>query len=224
MIDSQHHQRQPGARFISFEGGEGSGKSTNIAYFCEQLADAGIDYVLTREPGGTVIAETIRDILLAHHAEPLVDMAELLLVFAARAQHVKTVILPALDQGKWVVSDRFTDASYVYQGVARGLGDERVSVLEKLVLDQLRPDKTFLLDVPVEVGQQRAADRGELDRFELEGSAFFQSVRDAYLARASAEPDRFAVIDASRPLDQVAAQIKAELMSLLNIQPEHNHG
>ena len=206
---------QRSARFISFEGGEGSGKSTNISYFCELLADSGIDYVLTREPGGTEIAEAIRTILLSHHQESLQDMTELLLVFAARAQHVEAVIRPALAAGQWVVCDRFTDATYVYQGAARGMGDERVALLEKFVLGDLRPDKTFLLDVPIEIGAQRAAARGELDRFEREDAEFFQSVREAYLRRAASDSARFDVIDASQPLDVVAAQLKLCLANML---------
>lgn len=196
------------AKFVTFEGGEGSGKSTNIAYFCDLLRQADIPFVLTREPGGTQIAEKIRDILLAHWEEPLHSLSELLLVFAARAQHIEQVIKPALANQQWVVCDRFTDATYAYQGVARNLGAQYVEQLELLVQGALRPDKTILLDVSVEVGRSRAEARGELDRFEIESVDFFQSVRQAYLSRASNEPSRFSVIDANQAMPTVKAAIK----------------
>lgn len=200
-------------RFITLEGGEGVGKSTNLDWVCEWLNERGIEVVRTREPGGTPRAEAIRTLLLdPAPQEPLDDDAELLLVFAARAQHLARVIRPALARGAWVVCDRFTDATFAYQGGGRGLDRQRIATLETLVQRGLTPDLTLLLDMPVDAAQERVDHRlgqegGQRDRFERERLAFFQAVRDAYLARAAAEPARVAVIDASRPLSAVQAEL-----------------
>ena len=201
--------------FITVEGGEGVGKSTNLAFIAEQIRASGRDLVTTREPGGTAIAESIRRLFLDHGAEPMAEMTELLLVFAARAQHLEQVIKPALAAGKWVLCDRFTDATYAYQGGGRGLDSEIIAALEKLVQRELRPDVTFLLDAPVEIGAARVAQRGVPDRLESEQQVFFQRVRDCYLQRARAEPQRFRVIDAALTLAQVQAQLQTALLPLL---------
>jgi dTMP kinase len=201
--------------FITVEGVEGAGKSTNMTFLCDCLSAAGIDYLSTREPGGTPLAEDIRHLLLASREEKVADMTELLLIFAGRAQHLVEVIEPALARGQWVVCDRFTDATYAYQGGGRQMGAARVAVLENLVQGTLRPDRTFFLDIPVDQGLQRIAGRGQPDRFELEQSHFFDVVRDTYLARMAVDADRYCVIDASRPLDQVQQQIKAQVELLL---------
>ena len=201
-------------KFITLEGTEGAGKSTNLTFICEWLDAQGIAYVVTREPGGTDIGEKIRSVLLDSDNAGLVPMAELLLIFAARAQHLAEKICPALETGVWVVSDRFTDATYAYQGVARGLGDEVVGKLETLVQGDLRPDKTIVLDVPVDVGIERMIARGKLDRFEVEKSDFFERVRSTYLHRASLSPERYAVVDASKSLDEVTESVQSVLESL----------
>lgn len=202
-------------KFITLEGGEGVGKTTNKAFIEEWLSQKGVSYIATREPGGTPVAEQIRDLLLHHHDEALDPMAELLLIFAARAQHLARVIEPALRQGTWVLCDRFTDATYAYQGGGRELGLERIARLEALVQGDLRPDLTLLLDIDPEQGLHRASRRGEaLDRFEVEESAFFARVRNTYLQQAAAHPERYRVIDASRPLDDVQRQIAAVLEAL----------
>ncbi len=205
-------------RFITLEGSEGSGKSTNLAYVHQKLLDAGKEVVLTREPGGTPLAETIRGLLLDKAQSAMVDDTELLLMFAARAQHLQEVIRPALAEGQWVLCDRFTDATYAYQGGGRGIPHERIAVLEAWVQGPLRPDLTLLLDIPVQQGLQRAGERGELDRFEQEQNAFFERVRNAYLSRAEAEPERFAVVDASVELPAVQHQIDAVLEPYLKGQ------
>ena len=202
-------------RFITLEGGEGVGKSTNLQFIRDILLAQGIDLVLTREPGGTQLAEKIRGLLLEKSAETLTDQAELLLVFAARAQHVRHVILPALQRGQWVLCDRFTDATYAYQGGGRQLDTQLIAWLEQTVLADLSPDLTLLLDAPVETGLQRAQHRGELDRFESEQLAFFQRVRAAYLQRAARDPKRFRIIDAGQPLPDVQRQIRQALAPLL---------
>lgn len=204
MIDQQAVQR---GRFITLEGGEGVGKSTNKAYIAERLTVAGIELVLTREPGGTPFAEAIRDLLLKKGDEPVADLTELLLMFAARAQHLELVIKPALERGAWVLCDRFTDATYAYQGGGRELGFEQIAILESLVQGELRPDATVLLDAPISVGMRRAKERGELDRFEVEQTEFFERVRAAYLALVDAEPRRFCLIDASQELPNVQQQL-----------------
>ncbi|MCB1665713.1 MAG: dTMP kinase [Pseudomonadales bacterium] len=202
-------------RFITIEGGEGVGKSTNIQCIQERLRQAGIDFVLTREPGGTELAEKIRTLLLDCHDEPMAEMTELLLIFAARAQHLAQVIRPALAAGKWVLCDRFTDATYAYQGGGRGLSVSAIAALEHLVQQDLRPDLTYLLDLSPDVGLSRASKRAALDRFELEKIEFFERVRATYLQRAAAEPERCVVIDAGEPLAQVQAAILQHLETLI---------
>ncbi len=203
------------ARFITLEGIEGVGKSTNLAFVHDYLQQHGHKVRLTREPGGTPIAEEIRNILLhADNGEVMQAETELLLIFAGRAQHLRTVIEPALQAGQWVVSDRFTDASVAYQGGGRELGVARVAELETWLQGDLRPDLTLLLDAPLEVTLKRMAHR-EADRFEREQAAFFERVRAAYLERAQAYPERICVIDASLPLEAVQAQIKVALDKLL---------
>ena len=193
--------------FITLEGPEGAGKSTNREYLAERLREQGLDVVLTREPGGTPLAERIRELLLAPAAEPMASDTELLLVFAARAQHLAQVICPALQRGAMVLCDRFTDATYAYQGGGRGVAVERIEQLERFVQGELRPDLTLIFDLPVEVGLSRAAARGRLDRFEQEGTAFFESVRSAYLSRAQNAPQRYRVLDAAQPLAAVQADL-----------------
>ena len=205
--------------FITIEGGEGVGKSTNIAFIAQQLQQRGIDLQLTREPGGTALAEQIRSLLLtpqAADADKMHHNTELLLVFAARAQHLESVIKPALAEGRWILCDRFTDATYAYQGGGRGISKSRIGELENWVQGKLRPDFTILLDAPVEVGMQRASERGELDRFEREQQQFFEAVRQAYLAQAAANPKRYRVVDASLPLAQVQKQLLAVINEMVD--------
>ncbi len=197
--------------FITVEGSEGAGKSTNIAFIQAWLRDRGVDFVATREPGGTERAEAIRNLLLEHHAEPLADQAELLLMFAARAQHLEQKIKPALASGRWVLCDRFTDATYAYQGYGRGQSLETITTLESLVQDGLEPDLTLLLDLPVALGRARIAGRGAPDRIESEAAGFFERVRCGYLARAEAAPERFALIDAGQSLADVQQQLSTVL-------------
>jgi dTMP kinase len=198
--------------FVTFEGIEGVGKSTQIALAAQFLRARGEDPLVTREPGGTPLAERIRDIVLSPAQESLPGTAELLLMFAARAVHLANLVLPALATGRPVLCDRFTDASYAYQGAGRGLGQDRIAALEDIVQGALRPDLTLLLDAPVAQALARARSRGPaVDRFDLERAEFFTRVRDAYLARARAEPKRFAVVDASLDLDQVRSAIEREL-------------
>ena len=198
-------------RFITVEGGEGAGKSTMMAHIMSWLEQHGHRVVRTREPGGTQLAETIREILLDKDNDSLSDLAELLLVFASRAQHLEEVIRPALARGETVLCDRFTDATWAYQGGGRRISADDIATLEELVHGDLQPDLTLLLDLPVEQGMSRAMNRSESDRFESESRGFFQRVREAYLQRARTEPGRFAIIDASRPLDEVREQIEQAL-------------
>lgn len=201
--------------FITVEGGEGVGKSSNLGFIEAWLREAGKDVVMTREPGGTALGEKIRTLLLdASHHSMTVD-AELLLMFAARAQHLEEVIKPALADDKWVVCDRFTDASYAYQGGGRGVDLQRIAQLEQWVQGNLRPDLTLLLDMPVQQGLQRAGQRSAPDRFEREQQHFFERVRETYLIRARQEPARFRVIDAAPELEQVQQQIAAVLSVLI---------
>ena len=201
--------------FITLEGPEGAGKSTNRDYLAERLDSAGCEVLLTREPGGTPLAERIRELLLEPSAEPMAADTELLLVFAARAQHLAQVIRPALAAGKVVLCDRFTDATYAYQGGGRGLSLERIALLENFVQGSLRPDLTLVFDLPVEIGLARAAARGRLDRFEQEAQDFFEAVRQTYLARARLAPERYRLLDAAQPLDAVQAQLDRLLPELL---------
>ena len=194
-------------KFITIEGGEGVGKSTNIACVEQYLTSRGIAFIKTREPGGTPLAEEMRELLLSPRQEPFAEKAELLLMFAARAQHLQHRILPALDQGLWVVCDRFTDATYAYQGGGRGLSMAHIATLEALVQESLQPDLTVLLDVDVGIGLGRAASRSEPDRFESEQQAFFERIRQAYLARAVENPARFRIVDAGQPLPDVQQSI-----------------
>jgi dTMP kinase len=199
------------ARFITIEGGEGAGKSTAQRFITDRLTERGITTVQTREPGGTPLAEAIRETLLSVDGEAPVEMTELLLVFAARAQHLAKVIEPALSRGDWVLSDRFTDATYAYQGAARGLSTATILHLEQLVVGGRQPDKVLILDLPPEIGMTRARSRGELDRFEREDHDFYERVRAGYLARAEAMPERYSVIDAAQALPQVESALTAEI-------------
>jgi len=203
--------------FITLEGPEGAGKSTNREYLAEQLREHGIKVLLTREPGGTPLAERIRELLLDPSGESMAADTELLLMFAARAQHLAEVIRPALARGNVVLCDRFTDATYAYQGGGRGLSEARIAVLENFVQGELRPDLTFIFDLPVEIGLARAAARGRLDRFEQESQGFFEAVRQAYLRRAAAEPGRYRVLDAAQPLAQVQQSLDVLLPELLEL-------
>ena len=196
-------------RFITIEGGEGAGKSTAQAFLAEKLTAQGISVLQTREPGGTPLAEAIRRNLLSVDAEAPVEMAELLLVFAARAQHLTKVIEPALNQGQWVLCDRFTDATYAYQGAGRGLSAELIGKLESLVQGGRVADTVILLDMPPEIGMARARARGALDRFEQEEQAFFERVRQGYLDRAARFPDRYIVVDAAQNLGGVQKTLEA---------------
>lgn len=202
-------------KFLTLEGVEGVGKTTNLNFIADYLKAAGKEVVTTREPGGTVIAEKIRGLLLDHNEESLCDESELLLMFAARAQHLKNVIRPALDSGKWVVCDRFTDATYAYQGGGRHFKMAEISWIENFVQKGLSPDKTVLLDLSVELGLQRAASRSQPDRFESEKKAFFENVRQVYLDRATAEPNRFCLVDASQTIEQVQKSISVYLDEIL---------
>jgi dTMP kinase len=203
--------------FISLEGGEGAGKSTQNKRIIDWLAGQGLEVVENREPGGTIVSEQIRQVLLDTRNAGLGATAELLLMFAARSQLVQEVILPALADGKVIVCDRFADASYAYQGGGRGLGAETAEVVEKLVLKDLRPDLTLLFDIPVEQGMKRVAGRGEADRFEVESIRFFERVRAAYLERAAASPQRFRIIDASQDEDRVWLQVRNILQEKLGL-------
>lgn len=203
--------------FISLEGGEGAGKSTQNRRIIHWLTDQGFDVVKTREPGGTVVSEQVRQVLLDTRNAGLNATAELLLMFAARSQLLEEVILPALDAGKVVVCDRFVDASYAYQGGGRQLGEAVVKAVDELVLKGCLPDLTLLFDLPVQTGMARVTDRGDADRFEVESHAFFQRVREAYLARAASDPERFRVIDASKDIEIVWSRVEAELAKALEL-------
>jgi dTMP kinase len=202
------------ARFITLEGIEGVGKSTQVAHLSAALTMRSIAHVVTREPGGTPLAESIRQLVLTARQESLPETAELLLMFAARAVHLANHIEPNLRAGKWVVCDRFTDATYAYQGGGRGLPSDQIRDLENMVQATLRPALTILLDAPVEAALARAALRNAgspVDRFEREKTEFFERVRNAYLARAASEPDRIEVIDATASAETIAARIVALL-------------
>jgi len=202
-------------KFITIEGTEGVGKTTNIDFIQAWLLEQNIEFLATREPGGTPLAEQVRQLLLTPGDEKICDTAELLLMFAGRAQHLDQVILPSLDAGKWVVCDRFTDATYAYQGSGRGMDSTLIEHLEHLVQGVLRPDLTLILDIPVEIGLKRASDRSAPDRFEQEQVEFFERVRQGYLNTAGKDPQRYAVIDASQSLDGVQFDIKAVLETFL---------
>jgi dTMP kinase len=199
-------------KFITIEGGEGVGKSTQIVALRDLLAARGIEVVFTREPGGTLRAERIRELLLETSDETMPGICELLLMFAARSTHIENVIRPALERGAWVVCDRFTDATYAYQGGGRGLPREHIAALEKLVQRDLQPDLTLLLDAPLEISSARASARnaaaGSSDRFEREQREFFERVRATYLDRARVEPNRFVLIDAAASVDTVTQSVR----------------
>jgi len=197
--------------FITVEGIEGVGKTTNIDFIHQQLLSAGKEVVLTREPGGTPLGEAVRGLLLDPAYTGMDSTCELQLMFAARAEHLAKVVWPALEQGQWVLCDRFTDATYAYQGGGRGIDSGVIAKLETLVQGDFRPDLTLLLDVPVEIGLARASERGAMDRFEQEKVSFFERVRRNYLEMAENDPGRYRVVDASLPLDEVQKQIAAIL-------------
>lgn len=201
-------------RFLTVEGIEGAGKSTQVALLTKALSARGVAHLVTREPGGTPLAERIREIVLNSRDETLPPSAELLLMFAARAVHLANHVEPSLKAGQWVICDRFTDATYAYQGGGRRLSADNIRQLETMVQGARRPDLTVLLDAPVELALQRARRRNAgcvADRIESERTEFFERVRDVYLARAAAEPDRIAVIDARQSADHIAARILALL-------------
>ena len=210
-------QQPASGRFISIEGGEGAGKSTTIAYLQASLTAAQIPVVVTREPGGTAIGERIRDILLHPQDAAMAHDTELMLMFAARAEHLQKVILPAIGRGEWVICDRFTDATYAYQGAGRGIPEQRIAVLEKWVQGGFEPDMTILFDLPVDLGLQRAGTRGDLDRFEQEQRSFFDAVRECYRERAARYPDRFRIVDASRTLDGDRSQLDLLIAELTGL-------
>lgn len=194
-------------KFITIEGGEGVGKSTNIRCVENFLHAQGIPFIKTREPGGTPLAEELRALLLSPREEKVCEQTELLLMFAARAQHLQQVILPALERGEWVICDRFTDATYAYQGGGRKLSLETIAILETVVQGDLQPDLTLLLDVDVETGLARLGNREQIDRFEREQHTFFEAVRAMYHQRAQQFPERFRIVDAGQPLDVVQENI-----------------
>lgn len=199
------------AKFITFEGVDGAGKSTHLAWFADTLRQRGIDVLVTREPGGTPLGEALREILLH---KPMHAETEALLMFAARREHVEQVIKPALQRGTWVISDRFSDASFAYQGGGRGVAVEKLEQLERWVHADLQPDLTLLFDIPVEVARQRLSNNLSLDRFEQEQSEFFDKVRKAYLARSQKNPARFAVIRAERSPEEVKASLEKIVASI----------
>ena len=202
-------------QFITVEGTEGVGKSTNMAFIESWLKQAGKELVITREPGGTELGEKLRSVLLDAKEQSMCDDTELLLMFAARAQHLQEVILPALKAGKWVLCDRFTDSTYAYQGGGRGIDMKRIADLEQWVQADLRPDMTFILDLPVDVGLERAGKRSTPDRFELEKHDFFNKVRETFLSRAAAQPQRYQVIDAAPAVDIVQNSIQTVLEKMV---------
>ena len=204
-------------KFITVEGVEGVGKTTNIAFIKQWLDQQGIEHITTREPGGTPLAEGIRELLLSRREETVNENTELLMMFAARAQHLAEVILPALNRGRWVLCDRFTDATYAYQGGGRGVAMEKIALLENLVQGDLRPDMTLLLDIPVFQGLERARNRSEPDRFEQEKLKFFEKVRNCYLSRAKSVPQQYRLIDASQSLENVQIDIQRVLAEFVRV-------
>ena len=204
-------------KFISIEGQDGAGKTTNIELICNELESKNIDYIATREPGGTPLGESIRDILLSRSELDIMPMSELLLMFAARAQHLESIIMPALNKGAWVVCDRFTDASYAYQGGGHGINPNVIKELAIMVQGSLQPDITFLLDVDAAMGESRVNTRNEeKDRFEMQKIDFKQRVRSAYLQLAKSRSERIKLIDAGQEIEAVKAQIKTNLITFIN--------
>jgi len=203
---------QQRGRFITLEGVDGAGKSTHIAWLTDAVRAHGVSVVSTREPGGTPLGEQLRALVLT---EPMALETETLLMFAARSEHVRTVIQPAIEAGEWVVCDRFTDATYAYQGGGRKLGALRIATLEQWVHPAFQPDRTWLFDVPLEVARARLADAREPDRFEREGAAFFERTRAAYHARAAADPERFRIIDGTQSIAAIREQLDASLAEMM---------
>jgi dTMP kinase len=201
-------------KFITIDGVEGAGKSTQITFIYEYLQSKGVNVVLTREPGGTDLGEKIRELLLNTKTKSMHGDSELLLMFSARNEHIHNKIIPALNNGDWVLSDRFTDASYAYQGGGRGLDIKRIEQLEKWVLQDLTPDMTLLLDIPVAQGMERVKSRGKKDRIELEEIDFFERVRQAYIARSKKYPERIKLIDSSKTKEHTSMQIAQILADL----------
>ncbi len=201
-------------RFITLEGVEGAGKSTAMKFIAEHLTAKDIEFVVTREPGGTIIAEEIRKVILQHYPEPMCPYTELLLYFAGRAQHITEVIKPALADSKWVVSDRFTDASYAYQGIGRNIPERDIVILENMIQGDLRPDLTIVLDVDAEVGLARVKNIGALDRIESEELDFFQRVRQYYLHKVEQNSERYKIVDANQSIDNVQQQIHKILAAI----------
>ena len=203
-------------KFITVEGIEGAGKTTCMQVVTEVIEHQGINAIHTREPGGTDLGEDLRSLLLGHKHTGMSDDAELLMMFAARAEHIAQKIQPALDVGKWVLCDRFTDATYAYQGYGRGIPLEKIASLENWVQGALRPDLTLLMDLPVEVGMERAGKRSAPDRFESEAWDFFERIRKGYLSIAAEQPSRVKVIDASQDLANVQVQVRAAVEAFVN--------
>lgn len=203
--------RKNNAKFITLEGIDGAGKSTHLNWLAERLRSQGINVLITREPGGTPLGEALRELLLhqAMHLE-----TEALLMFAARREHLDKVIIPALNEGTWVISDRFTDASFAYQGGGRGLDESKLKILEQWVQQDLQPDRTLLFDVTLEISRKRLSSNASLDRFEQEKQDFFQRVRDAYLKRAAQFPERIRMIDSGRTLNEIQADLEVIVSSI----------
>ncbi len=199
------------AKFITFEGVDGAGKSTHLAWFADTLRQRGLEVLITREPGGTPLGERLREILLN---QPMHAETEVLLMFAARLEHIEQVIRPALQRGTWVVSDRFSDASFAYQGGGRGVPLAKLELLERWVHEDLQPDLTLLFDIPVEIARQRLSNNITLDRFEQEQADFFERVRAAYHRRVQQNPQRYAVIDAAQSLEKVKYQLEEVVLSI----------
>lgn len=201
-------------KFITFEGVEGAGKTTNIEFIADKITTAGYEIVLTREPGGTKLGESIRELLISKDYPEMHHHTELLLMFAARAEHLNKIIKPALEKGQWVLCDRFTDATYAYQGAGRNIDSQDIATLETLVQGDIRPDHTFLFDLEAEIGLKRATERGEKDRFEQQHIDFFNKVRNSYLEMAKNDNERYIIINAQYDLETVQKQITKEINKL----------
>lgn len=212
LSNNSHHNK---GLFITFEGVEGAGKTTNIQYIAEQIEAAGHEILLTREPGGTELSEAIRELLISKEYPEMHIDTELLLMFAARSEHLNKIILPAIEAGKWVLCDRFTDATFAYQGGGRGISEDTISTLEKLVQGTLKPDYTFLFDLNAETGLARARNRGETDRFEQQHIDFFNRVRAKYLEMAETDKHRYRIVNAEHDLVTVQSQILQLLTEIL---------